>query len=153
MNAVAATGVPIQPSSISLRLVWMPAPKKVSGAQPTRTPFSFAAAITLAPSLRSTASGFSQWTFLPAAMAARLTAVCAFGVVRLMTILMSGFASSSSAVQATGTLCSAARFWARLMSISATATRSRISNMRQPLMYAGLMLPHPMMPTGTFATM
>ena len=35
-KALPATGVPIAPSSISLRAVWWPPPRKVSGAQPTR---------------------------------------------------------------------------------------------------------------------
>ena len=33
-----ATGRPIAPSSIALRAVWCPPPRKVSGAQPTRRP-------------------------------------------------------------------------------------------------------------------
>ena len=35
-KALPATGVPIAPSSISLRAVWWPPPRNVSGAQPTR---------------------------------------------------------------------------------------------------------------------
>ena len=37
-RAVAATGVPINPSSTALRAVWIPVPSTVSGAQPTRSP-------------------------------------------------------------------------------------------------------------------
>jgi len=124
----------------------MPPPRKVSGAQPTRRPLAAAAASTCWPSARDKASGFSQWTFLPAAMAARLTGVCAWGVVRLTTIWISGSASRSSTVQARGTLNSAARASARRTSMSASATRSSTLNARQPLMYAGLMFPQPMMP-------
>jgi hypothetical protein len=60
MKAVAATGRPIQPSSISLRQVWIPPPMKVSGALPTSTPFSFAAASSARPPSRVRVSGFSQ---------------------------------------------------------------------------------------------
>ena len=35
MVAVAEIGVPIRPSSIAFRAVWMPVPRTVSGAQPT----------------------------------------------------------------------------------------------------------------------
>ena len=42
MNAVAAIGSPIRPSSMARKQVWSPAPRKVSGAQPTRRP-TFAA--------------------------------------------------------------------------------------------------------------
>ncbi|MEZ4583185.1 MAG: hypothetical protein R3A10_16380 [Caldilineaceae bacterium] len=59
MKAVAATGVPIQPSSTSLRHVCKPAPRKVSGALPTRTPAASAAAMMAAPSSRLSANGFS----------------------------------------------------------------------------------------------
>ena len=59
MNAVADTGSPIQPSSISFRHVWSPAPRNVSGAAPSNTPFSRAKATMRLPSSRVTASGFS----------------------------------------------------------------------------------------------
>ena len=41
-KAVPPTGWPIAPSSISLRQVWCAPPRKVSGAQPTRSPFAAA---------------------------------------------------------------------------------------------------------------
>ena len=59
MKAIAATGSPIAPSSISLRQVCRPPPRKVSGALPTRRPFSRASARVAAPSARRVASGFS----------------------------------------------------------------------------------------------
>ena len=75
-------GSPIQPSSSSLRLVWWPPPKKVSGAQPSSTPARAAARTRSSPSARCTASGFSLHTCLPASMAARDTAWWAAGMVR-----------------------------------------------------------------------
>jgi hypothetical protein len=59
MNALAATGSPIAPSSITLRQVCNPAPMKVSGAQPTRTPFAAANSTRRRPSSNSIVSGFS----------------------------------------------------------------------------------------------
>ena len=50
---------PIKPSSIALRAVCPPPPRKVSGAQPMRKPAAFAAFMMASPSARVTASGFS----------------------------------------------------------------------------------------------
>ncbi len=59
MKATAATGSPMTPSSISRPQVWMPAPRNVSGALPTRSPIRPASASISAPLLREIASGFS----------------------------------------------------------------------------------------------
>ena len=116
------------PSSMSLRQVWSPPPRKVSGAPPTSSFLRFARASIFLPSSRKMATGFSLWTLLPALSAASATLAWAFGMVRFTTISISGSARSSSTVQAFGTLnCSA---FARACSgtMSAQATTSRISN-------------------------
>ena len=61
MNAVAATGVPICPSLISLMQVWKPPPRKVSGALPTRNCLARAASRMAFPSacLRAVGSNHS----------------------------------------------------------------------------------------------
>lgn len=56
MRAVPASGRPIHSSSISLRQVWRPAPRKVSGAQPTRRFLLSAKARRARPSSVSSAS-------------------------------------------------------------------------------------------------
>ncbi len=61
------------PSSISLRQVWCAPPRKVSGAQPMRTPLALAASISVFASAMVMPSGFSEWTCLPAATACRPT--------------------------------------------------------------------------------
>ena len=73
MIPCADRGLPTQPSSISLRQVCKPAPRNVSGAPPISSPLVLAVSISVLPSSRVTASGFSVYTFLPAASAAMLT--------------------------------------------------------------------------------
>ena len=60
MNAVAAIGCPISPSSISRRAVWIPVPSTVSGALPIRRPAAWAAASMADASSAVTANGFSR---------------------------------------------------------------------------------------------
>jgi len=55
----AETGVPMSPSSTALRAVWMPVPRTVSGAQPTRTLACAARSRTARPAAVDAASGFS----------------------------------------------------------------------------------------------
>ena len=130
MKAVAPIGRPMAPSSISLRQVWMPAPRNVSGAPPTLRPAFRAAFSTRAPSARVTASGFSRYTCLPAASAASDTDACTFGIVRFSTICTSRSASSSSTVHALATLCFAAAAFARSVTRSAHATTRASRNRR-----------------------
>ena len=59
MRTCASAGVPIAPASIAALTVWMPAPRKVSGAQPTRTPAASAASSTRRAASTLVASGFS----------------------------------------------------------------------------------------------
>ena len=47
MKAVPASGVPMAPASIAWRAVWCEPPRKVSGAQPTRSPLARAASTRL----------------------------------------------------------------------------------------------------------
>ena len=65
MNAVAATGMPIAPSSMSRMQVWMPDPRNVSGAAPTRTPFFLARVRMRSPSRRDTDEGLFGVDVLP----------------------------------------------------------------------------------------
>ncbi len=124
---MAATGLPIHPSSMSLRQVWMPPPRNVSGAQPTRTPLALAISSIFLPSSRVTARGFSLWMLLPASMAAKATLACALGIVRFTTISMSGSASSSSTLIGL-TPNSSPLALARSGSMSAQPTTSKIWN-------------------------
>ena len=70
MNAVAECGTPISPDSTTARAVWVPVPRSVSGAQPTRRPAVAAAETTARPSSTVVARGFSPYTCFPAARAA-----------------------------------------------------------------------------------
>jgi hypothetical protein len=60
MNAVAAIGCPISPSSISRRAVWIPVPSTVSGALAIRRSAASAAASMAEASSAATANGFSR---------------------------------------------------------------------------------------------
>ncbi len=152
MKAVAATGSPIQPSSTNLRQVCSPPPRKVSGAQPTSSPRSAAAASTLRPSSRVTASGFSLYTCLPASSTSRLTWACTEGMVRLTTISISGSASRASGVRAR-IPNSAARASAAAADRSAQATTSMLWKVAHAVRYCVLMFPQPIRPTLTFSSM
>ena len=59
-SAVNATGRPMAPLSSTCRAVWIPAPRKVSGAHPTRRLARAAAARIAFPSVRSIPSGFGR---------------------------------------------------------------------------------------------
>ena len=98
MCADAPTTVPIAPSSISLRAVWKPAPKNVSGAPPRYSPFFSASATSRRPSSAVAASGFSEYTCLPAASAARDTSKCSAGRVRFRMTSTRGSRNASSIV-------------------------------------------------------
>ena len=149
MNASAATGRPIAPSSTALRAVWMPPPRNVSGALPTSRFFLAARARTLAPSLELSANGFSQYACLPALSARTFTSAWAFGTVRFTTTSTSGSLSRSFTVAQARIPYWAALAWARAGSKSAQATMFRMSNFFEPMKYASLILPQPTIPTFT----
>src|SRR5881409_1247314 len=137
IRASAVSGGPIAPSSTSRRTACSPAPRKVSGAPPTRA------------SARSAASGFSFQTCLPAAIARSAISAWAAGIVRLTTISTSGWPTTTEASPATGTPCSAA--FARATSGMASPTaRTRVSgNCVRFWRYCELMFPAPMTPIPT----
>ena len=118
---------------MTFRQVCRPAPRKVSGALPTRSPFSAASASRRLPCARRTASGFSEYTDLPAFSAASATFACAFGTVRFRTMLISGSRRSLRTEQALGILNSAALAFARAAIRSAHAATSRFSNIGRRL--------------------
>ena len=59
-KAVPPTGAPRCPASIQARAAWCDPPRKVSGAQPTRSPRRSASATKAAASAKSVPSGFSE---------------------------------------------------------------------------------------------
>ena len=124
----------------------MPAPMKVSGAPPTSFPDIRARSSKARPSSFRIAMGFSVYTDLPCSNAARAIPACAAGMVRLMTISMSGSFSRASAVRASTPSNSAALARDRSGTMSAHATTSKASNLRPASKYTLLMLPHPMIP-------
>ena len=62
----AVSGVPMSPRSMIRRAVCSPAPRNVSGAQPSRTPAASAVFSSPSPDSRSSENGFSVQTCLPA---------------------------------------------------------------------------------------
>src|SRR5699024_6398191 len=124
----ALAGAPIAPSRRVRSAVWMPAPSTVSGAPPTRTPASSAAASRAFASAGAVVIGFSVHTCLPAATIARETSAWAVGIVRLTTISTSGWSSTSWAVPEAGTRNSAARAAAASGTRSPTMRTTRAGN-------------------------
>jgi hypothetical protein len=141
MNAVAATGVPIAPSSRQRRAVCVPVPSTVSGAQPTRTPAASAADSTRCASEVDSASGFSPYTCLPAPTADSATAACACGIVRFSTRSTSSavYSSSGRSIRTPGTVRAGSR--------SAAATSDTPGSRGSVSTYWRLMLPMPTSPT------
>ena len=93
---MAVSGVPMSPRSISRRAVCSPAPRNVSGAQPSRSPAASADFSRPRPDSRSSENGFSVQTCLPALTAAVATSTCAAGMVRLTMISTSGWFRAAS---------------------------------------------------------
>ncbi len=147
--AVTATGVPMRPERRACRADCSPAPRKVSGAPPTRRPRSAASAITLAASSMFMASGFSPYTCLPERRLSSATAACAEGTVRLTTISTSASESTAPRVPDTGTSCSLATVAARSVSRSATATTRTSGKELRLRRYWPLMTPAPTSATPT----
>src|SRR5699024_40156 len=145
----ALAGAPIAPSRRVRSAVWMPAPSTVSGAPPTRTPASSAAASRAFASAGAVVIGFSVHTCLPAATIARETSAWAVGIVRLTTISTSGWSSTSWAVPEAGTRNSAARAAAASGNRSPTMCTTRSGNEVRWVRYSAEMVPAPMSPTPT----
>ncbi len=141
MNAVAATGVPSEPESMTWRAVWTPVPSTVSGAQPTRTPAAAAASSTDEASTVDSASGFSPYTCLPAAIAASATGAWAAGMVRFSTRSTSSAAYSAAGVSTRMPSTDSAGFWSATATTCTPGSRGRVSR------YCRLMVPSPTIPT------
>lgn len=127
MKAVAARGMPISPSSISFRAVWIPVPSTVSGALPIRRS-AIVAAVTIAsaPGIE-TANGFSRLTCLPACSAWMVSGPCTCGGVRFRTAWASSSASTSATGRA-GTPRSSDTRAAAALTVSETLTRLRFGS-------------------------
>ena len=149
--ASAACGTPMAPASMRRRAVCSPAPRTVSGAQPTRRPARPASASSIRPAAASSASGFSIQTCLPAASASRATAACAAGTVRLTTISTSASSTACRALPAPGTPYLAACALARARSRSAQYSTRRSGNEVRLRRYSSLMVPQPTTATPTGA--
>ena len=109
MFAVTKKGLPISPASRYQRTLCRPDARKVSGAQPTMTPFCAARASTSRAWATLGAKGFSLNRCFPAAMICLSSATWNWGGVRFSTMSISASPSRSSVVQALGMSNSSAR--------------------------------------------